>query len=198
MLYFTRDRGDNCTAGCKLPISNHTPGVLQALVSITVKLDRNFNSMADSYDWPLAGVIVKLVRDMHKGPVTIASSVSTGSGIAGFSVAAPPGATYHLAVSSHLTNVVSLIISASAHTHVEQCQLENMCRTAIFLNSPPRCDARQAATRHCLSMCRCRCCKYGPAPCIAVNWVHRWEPDLRLTTNAQPNPCQARNVHAHR
>ncbi len=67
-------------------------------MSITVKLDRNYNSMADSYDWPLGGVVIKLIRDTHKGGIVVASSVSTGSGTAVFSVFAPPGATYHLSV----------------------------------------------------------------------------------------------------
>ena len=67
-------------------------------MSITVKLDRNYNSVADSYDWPLSGVVIKLIRDTHKGGLVIASSVSTGSGTAGFSVTTLPGATYHLSV----------------------------------------------------------------------------------------------------
>ena len=68
-------------------------------MSITVRLDRNYNSMVDPNDWPLAGVVIKLIRETHKGGLVVASTVSTGSGAAGFSVAAPPGAIYHLSVS---------------------------------------------------------------------------------------------------
>ena len=82
-------------------MSSLAAGSLQALVSVTVKLDRNYNSVADSYDWPLSGVVIKLIRDTHKGGLVVASSVSTGSGTAGFSVLTLPGATYHLSVRSY-------------------------------------------------------------------------------------------------
>jgi hypothetical protein len=64
-----------------------------------VKLDRNYNSVADSYDWPLAGVMVKLVRETPKQGIQSAASTSGSSGFAGFTVAAAPSKIYHLAVS---------------------------------------------------------------------------------------------------
>ena len=70
----------------------------QALLNVMVKLDRNYNSLADSYDWPLNGIVVKLVRETRKGGSQIAASTSDVFGYAGFTVAAPAGATYHLAV----------------------------------------------------------------------------------------------------
>ena len=79
----------------------------QAQLNVMVKLDRNYNSVADSYDWALAGVMVKLVRETRKGGVQSAASTSGSSGFAGFTVAAPTGSTYHLAVSCRLQRHVA-------------------------------------------------------------------------------------------